>query len=455
VALALLLAAGQASAFSLLGPVTTWMTVRLGYDLNMPNYGGPMNLGEEYRWNIPEVYYGFTPDFLNYFGKRGADEVDKAFKILNDLPAASKLVLTNFPMDSQRVNHRAQALGIVDLKSWTLSILLNQMGICDPTRFVFTLRSRWIGPSGSPTNFYVIRRNFDPVTLKPTPYINGVLWTYNSISDGDTRSFVNCEPVDPLALFGLLNAPVSSGQGNSYLLFGGFWTTLTYDDVGGLRYIYHKNNLNVENAVPPVTGGGGGVWGAPPGTTNVATTNIFYDVALRPGLDKIKFTRRDYDSLMGVFATFTNNFTDTVITNSRSITQGASRPVAVPDILFDVADLQGGDATDVFTTHTAALTAWDNNDDINGVTQGNYGPGVIPPGGTAPSFTVIYNSVGEMLWNIWPSFLDQLSAGTVGWYWGAFDGTTNEPMVFPDGVSIQALEQAVLSADQGSPWEQP
>src|SRR2546430_10843805 len=121
---ALALSVGQACAFSLLGPYGVWQTHRLGYDVNAPIIGGPMNLNEEYRWNVPVVYYGFTPEFLSYFGQHGVDEVEKAVKFLNDLPPASQLNLNDYPLTSQRIHPRAQALGLVDLKSEALSMLV-------------------------------------------------------------------------------------------------------------------------------------------------------------------------------------------------------------------------------------------------------------------------------------------------------------------------------------------
>ena len=140
-------------AFGLVGPLATWQTPRLGYALNMPFAGGPMDIGEEYRLNVPEVYYGFTPDFMNYFGQKGVTEIDKAFKIINEVPSASNVDLSDFPFTSQRVNHRAAALGLVDIKSTALSIMMHEMGLGDPVRWVYTLRSRWVGAGGAPTNY--------------------------------------------------------------------------------------------------------------------------------------------------------------------------------------------------------------------------------------------------------------------------------------------------------------
>ncbi len=446
---------GQLGAFSLVGPLAAWQTPRLGYAIGVPFAGGPMDIGEEYRFNIPVVYYGFTSDFLNYFGQKGVDEIDKAFKIINEVPEASKINLDDFPFTSQRMNHRAAALGLIDLKSTTLSLMMTELGLGDPVRFVYTLRSRWIAPGGNPTNFYVIRRNFDPVTWRATSYINGQLWTYPLVTDvNESESFVFTDTVDPLAFSGLMNAPVASGRSSGMLLFGGFWTGLTRDDVGGLRYLYRGKNYNVEN-IPTNTlaSAGGGPWGPPPGTTNTVTnafgSNVVVNIALRPGKEKIKFKKVNNDSTLGFFVPFTNNYPDVYITNGVPFTQYIDRAVTIPDILFDVADLQGGDATDAITGIAYVQAVWSNNDANNGI-AGHLGPGVVEPG-----LTITFNGIGEMFWNIYPNFLSETSAGLVGFWWGSFDGTTNAPVVYPLGVEASELEGRVLRGETGSPWRAP
>ena len=137
---ALVVASERASAFSLLGPYAiaggnVWQVERIGY--NLPgDTGGPMSAaaGEEYRWNTPHIFYAYDASFLNFFGSRGVEEVEKAIKILNDLPSASRLNVDDYPMTAERVNFRAAALGIADLKSWTLSTLLEEMGLASPNR---------------------------------------------------------------------------------------------------------------------------------------------------------------------------------------------------------------------------------------------------------------------------------------------------------------------------------
>ncbi|RME92350.1 MAG: hypothetical protein D6766_10205, partial [Verrucomicrobia bacterium] len=103
-------------AFSLIGPFPAWQTQEIGYQINInePDLGGPMNLGEEYRHNIPLLTYGFAPSFVNYFGQRGIEEVEKAIAIINDALDLDKHSpdLHEFPLDTRRINYRASALGL-------------------------------------------------------------------------------------------------------------------------------------------------------------------------------------------------------------------------------------------------------------------------------------------------------------------------------------------------------
>src|SRR4029079_15512819 len=111
--------APQTYGFSLLGPFTSWMDEEKSYFDNGA-IGGPMNLGEEYRWNLPVITYGFDESFVNYFGTNGMNEVEKAIQILNQLPPVSELSLDDFPTRSSLANFQAAAENLLDLKSTTL-----------------------------------------------------------------------------------------------------------------------------------------------------------------------------------------------------------------------------------------------------------------------------------------------------------------------------------------------
>ena len=107
----------------------------IGYDLQLTlgETGGPMNLGEEYRSNLPWANCAYDSTFLNYFGSKGVTAIDEAIKILNDLPAADNMDLNDFPLQAKGpVNFTAANLNIFDLKSLSLGAILGQFGAGAP-----------------------------------------------------------------------------------------------------------------------------------------------------------------------------------------------------------------------------------------------------------------------------------------------------------------------------------
>jgi hypothetical protein len=276
-----LLASGlQASwAYSLLGPVgtgdDTWQVTAIGY--NPLGVGaappflidglltGPKNLGEEYRRNTPFLYYTCDANFLDYFGSNGVVAVDQAFVILNNAFTNNPTGMTNgldgyssglseFSLDTMSANYQAQALGLLDMKSVTLALMTEQLGLADSVRYTWALHDRF-QPTGTTcpnsTTYTVIMRNFD-ITASPlnqvqySPYVNAVLYSYYIYEDcaGAGVSPPDADaievPVDPLAN----NPPVASEVDG--LLLGSFYTGLTRDDMAGLRYLLSSNNVNTE-----------------------------------------------------------------------------------------------------------------------------------------------------------------------------------------------------------------
>ena len=117
----------RASAFALLGPFAPWMTQQYDYQDGY-SIGGPMDIGQGYRWNVPVVTYGFDPSFTNYFGSNGVMEVESAVQQLNELPPASAIDADNYCLNAQKIKFSAVEAQIVDVKSAALSALLEQMG---------------------------------------------------------------------------------------------------------------------------------------------------------------------------------------------------------------------------------------------------------------------------------------------------------------------------------------
>ncbi len=454
----------SAKAFSLLGPFASWQVGEIGYNTFNTDVGGPMNLGEEYRWNIRTVTYGFDSSFLNYFGQKGVDAVNQAFAILNNLPKFSAMSsnLAEFPTDTRRLNYRASALALLDLKSTALGLLTEELGLASPDRYAWTLRDRRVIAN---VPFYlVIKRNFDPVTLAPSSYVNGVLYTYGIVQIAVPPAWDAIEvQVDPLA-FGftavasdidsLITTSSGSGAQGPSLGVGEFYVGLTRDDVGGLRYIYRPNNYNIEDLIPGTTGTGvgGGSSGSPwtpvgGGGTNVTVTNAAVGVALRPGVDHITFQQAKYDSQLGNFITLTNKYQDTYVTNSSLVTQNTQRVLTRPDIIITAGDLglDAGGNPILLRRRDASPAAWVNNNALNSQSPTPLdGPGVING-----QIQLQFSKLGPYNYNSGPdpngiSFLDELSSFP-GVLWGSFDGTTNDPVVYPIGTSILELEQRVLS----------
>jgi len=489
-------------AFSLQGEYAAYHVDSIGYTWGreVNTIGGPMNIGEEYRWNEPNIYYTFDESFLNYFGQRGVDAVESAMRILNDLPSMNDVNIDSFPLYSQRVNYQAQALRMIDVKSIALQTMVEELGLGDPTRYVFTLRSRWTANNG--TSYLVIKRNFDPVTLQPSSYINGALWTYLTIFDNQDAPIaypVN-RPVDPL----VFSDSVATGFGWTYsrFTFGTYYTGLTRDDVGGLRYVYNSRNYNVEdlgtNTISSLFpgsggvggGGGGGLaplllgqsdpwgslfvangtfsggglssgfqpWGALIFSTNALTNtlgggvlntnntpqNATGTIGLRPGVGKLTFRRLNYDSLLGQLVDpILDTFADSVVLNGRMRTGVATRIMLTPDIIISAADLSGrspGGGPNVDDYYFAIRSeGYVNLDQQNG-TEELDGPGV-----TRGPVVLTYNSVGPFFLNAQPSFLGEGSFG-YSFVWGSFDSSTNAPTLYPLGASIRELENLVGGA---------
>ena len=463
------LAPSRVCAFALFGPFATWQSFELGYQFG-GDQGGPMNINEGYRYTVPILTYGFDSTFLNFFGTNGVKAVEEAIAMFNALPPADAMTpdLSEFPLKAERINNTASALNLFDVKSITAGAIMEQLGLCSPERYVFTLRSRVLSPAPPLTSFAVIQRNWDPITWNQSKYVNGELFTYTILQTSfspDAWEAVDI-PVDPLAsglttLAGYYNLGSGTiGRGAALAeSFGGYFTSLTRDDAGGLRRLYASKNLAVDPLGPDViTGGGGGsvsVGGsteAPwfPATaftvvTNGATGGTSNNVprmvtALRPGIGKVTFKRVDYDSLLTTTRVpYQITWTDRYMTNGVMRGQQVSRLVTAPDLLFSAADLGVNPTLPFLTARTAPF---ENNSALNSSGAGEHdGPGVM-----RPPLELTFSNAGRVYLNIAPLGAGVGESGALLIYsFGSFDGSTNAPILYPDGLSIQALEALVLN----------
>jgi len=261
------LAAGAPAAwgFALGGPLTgePWQTPVIGYQLP-GDITTPRNLGEEYRRNSPVVYYYFDANFRDYFGSNGVYAIEQAIAVFNNISNVSQysLNLTEVPTQAQRENYRAEALSLMDMKSLMMTILCEQMGLVSPERYVWTLHDReHFGNVTCPAGqaYEVVQRSFDPIPsplnqFQNSSYVNGTLYSYTIAEFCDApgtppNAFTVPFPVDPLdfgftSIAGAVDNTAISISGG--IIRGRFFTGLTRDDVGGLRYLLRTNNLNFE-----------------------------------------------------------------------------------------------------------------------------------------------------------------------------------------------------------------
>jgi hypothetical protein len=445
----------NASAFSLMGPFASWQTAAIGYSLG-GDVGGPMSLSEDFRITVPVLNYGFDGTFLNFFGSNGVVAIDAAMAILNAVPAASAMSanLTEFPLQAiGPANATAANLQIRDLKSAAMSSVLGQMGLASPERWTYTLRDRTV--ILNTTNYTVIQRNFDPVRLQPTNIVNGVLYTYTVAEPLLPGNYADA--LETRVSGNINNISVASVDDGGGLFAGQFFTSLTRDDYGALRYLLRFNNVNTETLAANVSLVDIRSPYAPFLGTN-SQTNVPVAIARRPGIDRVSFSPLALDSLLGIVVrAVTNQYTDRYFnpTNNVLTNQVVQRVVNLPDILFIAGDLStvagGVGAASGASLSRPTSARWVNNSTLPGNTVGGgagivSGPGVIPAAvSNATAIVIEFNTLGPSRANFSQAgarFLDERSS-TVNGVWGFFDATTIYS-VFPDGVTIQDLERQLL-----------
>jgi hypothetical protein len=160
------------------------------------------------------------------------------------------------------------------------------------------------------------------------------------------------------------------------------------------------------------------------------------------GIERIQFVRvpdNTIDPLTGNFVQpITNTYTLMVVPSgsSQAAAQTFQRVLTRPDILFAAADLLPGPAAD-----NSGVPAYSRNVNFN---LNNILPLQAGPGTIEPPTTVTFNKVGPVLENQSPTTLTYSPSLLDGFIWGSFDGSTNDPIVYPNGTSIATLESSAL-----------
>lgn len=427
---------GRLHAFSLLGPFQPWMTYDLGFRYS-GQLGGPMNIGEGYRWNVPVVTYGFDQSFLAYFSSNGVAAVEQAIQMLNTLPPAADLNPDSFQQNSIFFHPTAADLTLLDLRSSTISYLLEFMGLAPAQENIYVLRSTVV--ISNTTNHTVIMRNFDPINYVPTNTVLGVLYTYSvtpMFFTTDSGTTTQATTALKTRLTGNANQiPIAGSELGAGNYFPG---ELTRDDVGGLRYLLRYGNAVREPLLSDVRGTG-------PNATN------WVNEALRPGVEKITFVRQAYNSLTGGFFAVTNRYTDAYFDGPDLKRQEVERVSAQPDILFTARELTFNGFPAM--TQASGTSGWLNLAAQNG-NAGGGGPGII-----RPPMTLAFSTLGPNFYNFSAAgarFLDERSAQR-GNSWASFGTATDVFATYPqarnDGTPTKLRLQFVTgSTVRESSW---
>jgi hypothetical protein len=452
-----LMAARQAGAFVISGPAEAWQLAVMDYSnplgtaryyyqfvdvntgLGYIEWATTKNIGEGSRLTTPIITYGFDDTFLQYFGVEGEKAVEAAMAVMNALPSASTANLGSFlTTGAQQINYTAQAASLLDIKSTVMWLMIEHMGLLGETH-VFDLSLRYkYGPPICAYDYFVINRNYDPVTYDPTAYVNGRQYSYG-IWDGCS---IGVPVADAIETSTDTTSPrytaVATPEG---LQLGGYYLGMSRDDMGGLKYLYGKDNyafqsldsnaiaLPFESSYSPVN------------TTN-PITGISNFSGLMGGVEKVTFVKVEYDSLLNpTFAPITYNYSVPWVTNSHLYQLKVTRTITAPDILFTAANLvlPGDIPNDVPLDRTSSFIQ---------TTYVSPGGGVTPSTMSAPMLITL-NNIGPIEWDYNPYFMDSANYYEYPIFnWGSFDGSTNAPIVFPVGYSLEELEAQVV---QGGP----
>ena len=466
----LLLGVLPTRAFTLLGPMAGWQAPDLGYNIpdSAPEYGGPRLRGDEYRLSTPIVTYGIDGSFMEFFGVDGARAVDEAFALFNSLTNVSAFSenLEEFPLKADGVNPTASALGMIDLKTQILSQIMATLGLTSPERWCWSIRGR----NGDPIRYSVANFNYDPISGRPSRYVNGTMYSYivRDIFNSDgARIFSDAReiPVDSANPNISLASTVSI---NSFLTSdvrvarsinpnGRYFTGLTRDDAGGLRYLYHPANRNYEAAPagsirgsfstsvggsfaslesPWTIAGSGGVVGtAAIGTTTASNVLQLVNLGVRAGVDRVRFVKVNLDPVLRQNPRQeVVTYPEMVNSNGIVIRQVVSRLIARPEILISARDLGVIDNYAPVAFEFSPVTFQNTGATLDAAAEG--------PGNIEPLSSYTFSKLG--VYSLQFGNTDEKD-GQPGNIWGSFDGSTKPPILYPIGSKLSDLEAALVN----------
>ena len=283
-----LLSAFSARAFVLMGEAEATEAANFNY---VDDFGAPKEISLNgskrfYRWNMPYFVYSFDATFVQYFGLEGMDAVHEAFGVVNDFfinedyEGVSELDLAKHGFVSNYnttwVNTTAKNAQIIDIKSLVLGMIVDMLGIGNPHRWAYSITDARQNLAGTQVIFETRLRNYDPMTHEPTDIINGVKYSYRLVHDAANPQVQAAAPPNIADMeeftpdtsgnaWSAVSAITDAFYGNTSLWwtdtpslfnFGVYYDgmnamggqykprhALTYDDAGGLKYLYSTNNF--------------------------------------------------------------------------------------------------------------------------------------------------------------------------------------------------------------------
>ncbi len=188
-------------------------------------------------------------------------------------------------------------------------------------------------------------------------------------------------------------------------------------------------------------------------------TNIIYDThpvtcsqtagstGLYEGVEKLNFVYSSYDSLVGqLFQPITNTYTMMSVVKGQATPQTITRVVTAPDLLYSAADLLVVGANGIINNSFSRNLNFDQANILAGLA----GPGTI----TTPT-TVTLNDTEPAYFSVGGGTGNSILTGSgfgnsfgtvVGTYfvYGSFDGSTNQPVVYPNNTSFFQLQNQIL-----------
>jgi hypothetical protein len=159
-------------------------------------------------------------------------------------------------------------------------------------------------------------------------------------------------------------------------------------------------------------------------------TCLANSTSIRAGVDKVKFIRRDFDSLLGTLWTpVTNTYKEVEIIGGVVQTNSYIRVVTRPDVLLSTEDVLIGPASVGFI-HGETIVGYSYD------TSHQQGTHPVGPGVLNPANSITLDTQGSFyLIEPGPYATPQLFP----MIWGSFDGSTNAPIVYPSTTSLNNL----------------